>query len=165
MVFISSLGSSWLEANLPTFLSLLMDLARHPKATQTAVEAAVTRCCVSFILRSTLGSLLGEKAQTMAAKQLSLTVAAHKPTAGESLKEGQVPVPLWSWSLYGPSLVLVHSWSCSPSGSVKVLYNSNALVKVRKYWFGFYIFIYINEYIGYFRDIYSIDISVSFGAL
>lgn len=87
MVFISSLGSSWLEANLPTFLSLLMDLACHPKATQTAAEAALTRSCVSFILRSTLGSLLGEKAKTNAVKQLSLIVAAHKPTTGESPKE------------------------------------------------------------------------------
>lgn len=94
MVFISLLGSSWLETNLLTFLSVLMDLACHPKTTQTAVDAAVTRRCVSFILRSTLGSLLGEKAQTEAAKQLSLTIAAHKPTAGEFPEEGLVLVSL-----------------------------------------------------------------------
>uniref|UniRef100_A0A3B4ZDP3 HEAT repeat-containing protein 5A n=1 Tax=Stegastes partitus TaxID=144197 RepID=A0A3B4ZDP3_9TELE len=70
VVFVSTLGGSWLEANFPAFLSLLMELASHGRATQTPVDAAVTRRCVSFILRSTLGSLLGEKAQTNAAKQL-----------------------------------------------------------------------------------------------
>lgn len=83
VVFISTLGGSWLEANFPAFLSLLMELACHGKATQTASDAAVTRRCISFILRSTLGSLLGEKAQTNAAKQLSLAVAAQKQAVGE----------------------------------------------------------------------------------
>lgn len=92
VVFVSLLGSSWLETNLQAFLSVLMDLACHAKATQTAVDAAVTRRCVSFILRSTVGSLLGEKAQTEAAKQLSLIIAAHKPATGECLKEGLVLV-------------------------------------------------------------------------
>lgn len=84
MVFVSTLGGSWLEANFPVFLSLLMELVSHSKARQTPCDAAVLRCCVSFILRSTLGSLLGEKAQTNAAKQLSCTVAAHKRAVGES---------------------------------------------------------------------------------
>ncbi|TMS20882.1 HEAT repeat-containing protein 5A [Larimichthys crocea] len=78
VVFVSTLGSSWLEANSPAFLSLLMELASHGRATQTPGDAVVTRRCVSFILRSTLGSLLGEKAQTNAAKQLCLAVAAQK---------------------------------------------------------------------------------------
>uniref|UniRef100_A0A8P4K7T2 HEAT repeat-containing protein 5A n=1 Tax=Dicentrarchus labrax TaxID=13489 RepID=A0A8P4K7T2_DICLA len=78
VVFVSTLGGSWLEANFPAFLSLLMELASHGRATQTPGDAVVTRRCVSFILRSTLGSLLGEKAQTNAAKQLCLAVAAQK---------------------------------------------------------------------------------------
>ncbi|TKS86123.1 HEAT repeat-containing protein 5A [Collichthys lucidus] len=78
VVFVSTLGGSWLEANSPAFLSLLMELASHGRATQTPGDAVVTRRCVSFILRSTLGSLLGEKAQTNAAKQLCLAVAAQK---------------------------------------------------------------------------------------
>lgn len=118
MVFISSLGSSWLEANLPAVLSLLMDLACHPKATQTAVDAAVTRRCVSFILRSTLGSLLGEKAQTNAAKQLSLAVAAHNPATGESLKEEVVL--LWSCFLSSPVKVLIQLLYFSESRKVLV---------------------------------------------
>ncbi|XP_041809707.1 HEAT repeat-containing protein 5A isoform X2 [Chelmon rostratus] len=83
VVFVSTLGGSWLEANFPAFLSLLMELASHGRATQTPGDAVVTRCCVSFILRTTLGSLLGEKAQTNAAKQLCLAVASQKRAIGE----------------------------------------------------------------------------------
>uniref|UniRef100_A0A667YCV2 HEAT repeat-containing protein 5A n=1 Tax=Myripristis murdjan TaxID=586833 RepID=A0A667YCV2_9TELE len=78
VVLVSTLGGSWLEGNLPALLSLLMELASHGRATQTPADAAVTRRCVSFILRSSLGSLLSEKAQTNAAKQLCLAVAAQK---------------------------------------------------------------------------------------
>ncbi|XP_029982384.1 HEAT repeat-containing protein 5A-like isoform X3 [Sphaeramia orbicularis] len=90
VVFVSSLGASWLESNFSSFLSLLMELASHGKATQTASDAVVTRHCVSFILRSTLGSLLGEKAQTNAAKQLCVYVAAHKRTIDAALSDGNV---------------------------------------------------------------------------
>lgn len=83
VVFVSILGSSWLEANFPTLLSLLMELASHSRATQTTADAVVTRRCISFILRNTLGSLLGEKAQNNAAKQLCLAVAMQKRAAGE----------------------------------------------------------------------------------
>lgn len=83
MVFVSILGGSWLEVNFPAFLSLLMELASHGRATQTPGDAALTRCCVSFVLRSTLGSLLGEKAQTNAAKHLCFAVASHKRAIGK----------------------------------------------------------------------------------
>ncbi|XP_008312892.1 HEAT repeat-containing protein 5A isoform X2 [Cynoglossus semilaevis] len=79
---VSTLGGSWLEANLSSFLSLLMELVSQSKATHTSGDAAVTRCCVSFILRSTLGSLLGEKAQTNAVKQLCVTVASQTASDG-----------------------------------------------------------------------------------
>lgn len=84
VVFVSTLGGSWLETNFPAFLSLLMELASHGRATQTQGDAVVTRRCISFILRSTLGSLLGEKAQINAARQLSLAVASQKGAIGES---------------------------------------------------------------------------------
>uniref|UniRef100_A0A8D0DBZ6 HEAT repeat-containing protein 5A n=1 Tax=Sander lucioperca TaxID=283035 RepID=A0A8D0DBZ6_SANLU len=90
VVFVSTLGGSWLEGNFPAFLSLLMELASHGRATQTPGDAAVTRRCVSFILRSTLGSLLGEKAQTNAAKQLCFAVAAQKPAIDAALTDGNV---------------------------------------------------------------------------
>ncbi|XP_035465938.2 HEAT repeat-containing protein 5A isoform X2 [Scophthalmus maximus] len=92
VVFVSTLGGSWLEANLPSYLALLMDLASHSRATQIPGDAAVTRRCVSFILRSSLGSLLGEKAQTNALKQLCLVVASQKPAidAGDGNVETRV---------------------------------------------------------------------------
>ncbi|XP_053700963.1 HEAT repeat-containing protein 5A [Synchiropus splendidus] len=90
VVFVSTLGGSWLEANFPAFLSLLMELASHGRATQTPADAAMTRCCVSFILRSTVGSLLGEKAQSNAAKQLCVAVAAQKKTVDAALSEGNM---------------------------------------------------------------------------
>uniref|UniRef100_A0A7N6C451 HEAT repeat-containing protein 5A n=1 Tax=Anabas testudineus TaxID=64144 RepID=A0A7N6C451_ANATE len=88
VVFVSTLGGSWLEVNFPAFLSLLMELASHCRATQTPGDAVVTRRCVSFILRSTLGSLLGEKAQTNAAKQLCFAVASQKQAI--ALADGNV---------------------------------------------------------------------------
>ncbi|XP_028251325.1 HEAT repeat-containing protein 5A isoform X3 [Parambassis ranga] len=90
VVFVSTLGGSWLEANFPAFLSLLMELASHGRATQTPGDAVVTRRCVSFILRSTLGSLLGEKAQINAAKQLCLTVASQKRAIDAALMDGNM---------------------------------------------------------------------------
>ncbi|XP_026164200.1 HEAT repeat-containing protein 5A-like [Mastacembelus armatus] len=90
VVFVSTLGGSWLEANFLAFLSLLMELASHGRATQTPADAALTRRCVSFILRSTLGSLLGEKAQTNAAKHLCLTVAAQKRGIDAAVTDGNV---------------------------------------------------------------------------
>lgn len=97
VVFVSTLGSSWLEVNFPAFLSLLMELASHVRATQTPADAAVTRRCVSFILRSTLGSLLGEKAQINAVKQLCLAVATQKRAVGEL---GERKFCIWLSSVY-----------------------------------------------------------------
>ncbi|KAG7238095.1 hypothetical protein INR49_031449 [Caranx melampygus] len=65
--------SEWRHVNFSSFLSLLMELSSHARANQTPSDAVVTRCCVTFVLRSCV-SLLGEKAQTSAAKQLCLTL-------------------------------------------------------------------------------------------
>uniref|UniRef100_A0A8D2Q0J2 HEAT repeat-containing protein 5B n=1 Tax=Zosterops lateralis melanops TaxID=1220523 RepID=A0A8D2Q0J2_ZOSLA len=70
VVFVTTLGGQWLERNFATFLSHVLDLVSHPRATQTHVEAVYSRRCVSFILRATVGSLLGEKAQIAAAKEI-----------------------------------------------------------------------------------------------
>ncbi|XP_038585677.1 HEAT repeat-containing protein 5A isoform X2 [Micropterus salmoides] len=107
VVFISTLGGSWLEANFPAFLTLLMELASHGKATQTPGDAAVTRRCVSFILRSTLGSLLGEKAQTNAAKQLCLAVAAQKRAIDAALTDGNMETRVSSADVSASQHVLV----------------------------------------------------------
>lgn len=107
VVFVSTLGGSWLEANFPAFLSLLMELASHGKATQTAGDAVVTHCCISFILRSTLGSLLGEKAQTNAAIQLCLAVAAQKQVIDAALNDGNVETRVSSADISASQHVLV----------------------------------------------------------
>uniref|UniRef100_A0A3P8SZZ2 HEAT repeat-containing protein 5A n=1 Tax=Amphiprion percula TaxID=161767 RepID=A0A3P8SZZ2_AMPPE len=107
VVFVSTLGGSWLEANFPAFLSLLMELASHGRATQTPVDAAVTRRCVSFILRSTLGSLLGEKAQTNAAKQICIVVASQKRTIDAALTDGNVETRVSSADISASQRVLV----------------------------------------------------------
>ncbi|CAO2604292.1 HEAT repeat-containing protein 5B [Lemmus lemmus] len=70
VVFVTTLGGQWLERSFATFLSHVLDLVSHPRATQTHVDAVYSRRCVSFILRATVGSLLGEKAQIAAAKEI-----------------------------------------------------------------------------------------------
>ncbi|KAE8601579.1 hypothetical protein XENTR_v10013725 [Xenopus tropicalis] len=75
VVFVTALGGKWLERNFATFLSHVLDLVSHPRATQTHVEAVYSRRCVSFILRATVGSLLGEKAQNAAAKEICQAIS------------------------------------------------------------------------------------------
>ncbi|XP_035024699.2 HEAT repeat-containing protein 5A isoform X1 [Hippoglossus stenolepis] len=107
VVFVSTLGGPWLEANLPAFLSVLMELASHSRATQTPGDAVVTRRCVSFILRSTLGSLLGEKAQTNAVKQLCLAVASQKRAIDAALTDGNVETRVSAAEISASQHVLV----------------------------------------------------------
>ncbi|XP_075460815.1 HEAT repeat-containing protein 5B-like isoform X5 [Ascaphus truei] len=75
VIFVTTLGGEWLERNFATFLSHVLDLLSHPSATQTHVEAVYSRRCVSFILRATVGSLLGEKAQNAAAKEICQAIS------------------------------------------------------------------------------------------
>ncbi|XP_075963534.1 HEAT repeat-containing protein 5A [Anarhichas minor] len=105
--FVSLLGSSWLEVNFPVLLSLLMELASHLRATQTAGDAAVTRRCVSFILRSTVSSLLGEKAQTNAAKHICTAVATQQRAVDSALTEGNVETRVSSADVSSSQHVLV----------------------------------------------------------
>lgn len=95
MVFVSTLGGSWLEKNLAVFLSHVLSLVSqsNPKATQTQVDAVCCRRCVSFILRATLGGLLGEKAQIAAAQELCQAVWKLKRVMGMNpLKQSALPV-------------------------------------------------------------------------
>uniref|UniRef100_A0A669CSW4 HEAT repeat-containing protein 5B n=1 Tax=Oreochromis niloticus TaxID=8128 RepID=A0A669CSW4_ORENI len=75
VVFVTTLGGQWLERNFGTFLSHVLDLVSHPRATQTHVEAVYSRRCVSFMLRATLGGLLGEKAQIAAGKEICQAIS------------------------------------------------------------------------------------------
>lgn len=83
VALVCSLGGSWLEGNFLAFLDLLLELPSSSRATQTAADAALTRRCVCFILRSSLTALPGEKAQVSAATQLALTAAAQQRVFGE----------------------------------------------------------------------------------
>ncbi|KAM3606450.1 uncharacterized protein V6R79_016443 [Siganus canaliculatus] len=75
VVFVTTLGGQWMERNFATFLSHVLDLVSHPRATQTHVEAVYSRRCVSFMLRATLGGLLGEKAQIAAGKEICQAIS------------------------------------------------------------------------------------------
>ncbi|KAL0275721.1 UNVERIFIED_CONTAM: hypothetical protein PYX00_003499 [Menopon gallinae] len=75
VVFAQTLGNVWVERNLSVFLSHVLDLAANPKAASSHVDAVYSRKCINFILRSVLGRMLGEKAQTSACKEISIVVA------------------------------------------------------------------------------------------
>lgn len=64
----------------------MLDLVSHPRATQTHVEAVYSRRCVSFILRATVGSLLGEKAQIAAAKDICQAIDKQMKAVGKRIK-------------------------------------------------------------------------------
>ncbi|XP_053553906.1 HEAT repeat-containing protein 5A [Bombina bombina] len=70
VVFVSTLGGQWLSRNVPELLSHILELVSNPRATSTPIEAACSRYCASYILRSTLGELLGEKAQLAASREI-----------------------------------------------------------------------------------------------
>ncbi|XP_034148420.1 HEAT repeat-containing protein 5B isoform X3 [Esox lucius] len=90
VVFVTTLGGQWLERNFATFLSHVLDLVGHPRATQTHVEAVYSRRCVSFMLRSTLGGLLGEKAQMAAGKDICLALSKQMRAVGKEIDGGEI---------------------------------------------------------------------------
>ncbi|XP_032289770.1 HEAT repeat-containing protein 5B isoform X3 [Drosophila virilis] len=75
VVFVQFMGSVWLERQLGTFLAHVLDLVANPKAACSHVDAVYSRKCINFILRSTIGKMLGEKAQSAACKELIHLVA------------------------------------------------------------------------------------------
>ncbi|XP_032307288.1 HEAT repeat-containing protein 5B isoform X3 [Drosophila ananassae] len=75
VVFVQFMGSVWLERQLSTFLAHVLDLVANPKAACSHVDAVYSRKCINFILRSTIGKMLGEKAQSAACKELVHLVA------------------------------------------------------------------------------------------
>ncbi|XP_063929374.1 HEAT repeat-containing protein 5B isoform X4 [Zophobas morio] len=71
VIFVQILGSVWLERNIKAFLSHILYLVANPKAASSHVDAVYSRKCINFILRSVLGKMLGEKAQTSACKEIA----------------------------------------------------------------------------------------------
>ncbi|XP_031449649.1 HEAT repeat-containing protein 5A isoform X2 [Phasianus colchicus] len=92
VVFVSTLGGQWLERNFSAFLSHILDLVSqsHPKATQNQMDAIGCRCCVSFILRATVGGLLGEKAQIAAAKEICQAIWKLKKVVDASVSDSNL---------------------------------------------------------------------------
>lgn len=85
VVFVQLLGGAWLERNLYPLLSHVLDLVANPKAASSHVDAVYSRKCINFILRSTLGHMLGEKAQASAVKEMALIVAKQMNSIGKLL--------------------------------------------------------------------------------
>ncbi|EFO83913.1 hypothetical protein CRE_14875 [Caenorhabditis remanei] len=80
---VREMGSVWLEKHLNAVCSHMVDLASkcgHLAYTQNAshiAEALIIRRCIAFILRQTIGSLLGENAQTLACKHLGVLLSQY----------------------------------------------------------------------------------------
>ena len=64
------MGGGWVERHLRAVVGHILSLLSSHKATSTHIDAVYSRKCISFILRSTFGQLLGESAQFVAAKHL-----------------------------------------------------------------------------------------------
>ena len=82
-----------MERNLPVITKHILELVSQPRTISTHIDAVYSRKCISFILRSVFGRLLGESAQFLAAKHLcqfvSQTVASSlsQPPKRQSSKE------------------------------------------------------------------------------
>ncbi|XP_011297784.1 HEAT repeat-containing protein 5B isoform X2 [Fopius arisanus] len=69
VVFVQILGGVWLERNIGAIVAHVLDLVANPKAASSHVDAVYSRKCINFILRGTIGKLLGEGAQAAACKE------------------------------------------------------------------------------------------------
>ncbi|XP_055412069.1 HEAT repeat-containing protein 5A isoform X2 [Bubalus kerabau] len=109
VVFISTLGGAWLEKNFAAFLSHILSLVSqsHPKATQTQIDAVCSRRCVSFILRATVGGLLGEKAQIAAAKDICQAIWKLKKVMDAVMSDGNLETRLGSAEVAASQHMLV----------------------------------------------------------
>lgn len=71
VAFVEQLGPTWLEKNLDTWTSHVLELVANPKAATSHVDAVYSRKCVNFILRRVFGRMLSEKAQFSVVKVLA----------------------------------------------------------------------------------------------
>ena len=76
------MGGLWLERNISIFLNHILDLVANPRATPTHVDAVYARKCVSFVMRSVIGGLLGEKAQIAAAIEICQIIVRQMKAIG-----------------------------------------------------------------------------------
>ncbi|XP_041982599.1 HEAT repeat-containing protein 5B isoform X2 [Aricia agestis] len=80
VIFVQNMGGVWLERNMTTFLTHVLDLVANPKAASSHVDAVYSRKCINYILRNTLGRMLGEKAQAAACREIIHIVARQMNT-------------------------------------------------------------------------------------
>uniref|UniRef100_A0A8B9PYS1 HEAT repeat containing 5A n=1 Tax=Apteryx owenii TaxID=8824 RepID=A0A8B9PYS1_APTOW len=109
VVFVSTLGGQWLERNFSAFLSHILDLLSqsHPKAIQTQMDAICCRRCVSFILRATVGGLLGEKAQIAAAKEICQAIWKLKKVVDAAMSDSNLETRITTTDVTASQHVLV----------------------------------------------------------
>ncbi|XP_045425121.1 HEAT repeat-containing protein 5A isoform X6 [Lemur catta] len=121
VVFVSTLGGAWLEKNFAAFLSHILSLVSqsHPKATQTQIDAVCCRRCVSFILRATIGGLLGEKAQIAAVKDICQAIWKLKKIVDAVMSDGNLETRLGSTDVAASQHMLV----CALQELGNLIYN------------------------------------------
>ncbi|XP_061854900.1 HEAT repeat-containing protein 5A isoform X3 [Colius striatus] len=109
VVFVSTLGAHWLERNFSAFLSNILDLVSqsHPKAIQSQMDAIGCRNCVSFILRATVGGLLGEKAQIAAAKEICQAIWKLKKVVDAAMSDSNLETRISTTDVTASQHVLV----------------------------------------------------------
>ncbi|NXB28393.1 HTR5A protein, partial [Eulacestoma nigropectus] len=109
VVFVSTLGAQWLERNFSAFLSHILDLVSqsHPKAIQSPTDAIGCHRCVSFILRATVGGLLGEKAQIAAAKEICQAIWKLKKVVDAAMSDGNLETKINTTDVTASQHVLV----------------------------------------------------------
>lgn len=78
------LGSDWLERNMNAVLGHVLELVANPKAASSHVDAVYSRKCINFILRSTFGRMLWERAQTAACKEIAAIITSQMNSIGKS---------------------------------------------------------------------------------
>ncbi|XP_067895448.1 HEAT repeat-containing protein 5A isoform X2 [Heterodontus francisci] len=107
VAFVSTLGSQWLELNFAALLAHILELVSHPKAIQTQIDAICCRHCVSFILRATVGRLLGEKAQIAAAKEICQAVGKQKKAVDAAMSDSNMETKVDTMDVSASQHVLV----------------------------------------------------------
>ncbi|XP_069772821.1 HEAT repeat-containing protein 5A isoform X2 [Narcine bancroftii] len=107
VAFVSTLGGEWLELNFASLLGHILELVSHPKAIQNQIDAICCRRCVSFILRATIGSLLGEKAQIAAVKEICQAVGKQKKAVDAAMSESNVEMKVGTMDITASQHVLV----------------------------------------------------------
>lgn len=86
-MFVQILGGVWLERNISTLVAHVLDLVANPKAASSHVDAVYSRKCINFILRGTIGKLLGEGAQAAACKEIAHVILKQMNSIGTQLGE------------------------------------------------------------------------------